>query len=73
MKRIMIPMSPLQTQKRRQNAIKKRHTANFYHQVVFQIWSFNNDMMIMETNSHEKDQVNSYNTDNTDKIRKLEK
>ena len=29
--------------------------------------------MIMETNSHEKDQVNSYNTDNTDKIRKLEK
>ena len=55
MNRIMIPMFPLQTQK-----IKKRKTHHtiFLTPNRFSNLDFDNDVMIMENNSHDKDPGN---------------
>lgn len=39
----------------------------FYHQIVFHNSDFNNDVIIMETNSHDKHPANIYTKENIDK------
>ena len=67
MNHIMIPNFPLQTQKKTVKYQEKKNTPyNFLSPNRFSTLDFNNDVMIMENNSYDKDPGN-YTKENTDK------
>ena len=65
MNRIMIPMFPLQIPKRLKYHKKKDTPRNFLSPDCFSTLDFNNDVMIMEGISYDKDPGN-YTKENTD-------
>ena len=60
-------MFPLKTQNRAKCHEKKDIPHNFLSPNCFLSLDFNNNLTIMETNSHDKDPTNSYTKENTDK------